>query len=289
MNSAGRSWIRIGLLVVAGLLLTGCRVTGTVQLDAKAEMRLDLTVSDIGDETTCENDVEYWSSYGLTVVSEPQPDGSLACRVTGTPSSDFIKSSLIEVAKRGEYVVLDLGATSPNSWLPAGDVALELPGPVEVATFGEVSGNRVQLTWDEDTGAPGRVLVVARPGPVEPQWWLPAGLGFLAGVIFGGAGIGLWVRARGRWASADTSPEDELGLFVDPPVSGPERPTPISTQLGPDPSEQAWSAAPTAVGDHSGAGFPAASAQPLGSATAAADPEPEPPDSYWAPPERSDE
>lgn len=279
--TSGRGGTLLAWLAVLTFGLTGCRISGDVDVNPDAAVNLDLLVTELDDGVECAADNSYWDLQGIKVEDATAPDGSPACRVTGTPNESFVQASLVNLGVQGDYVVLDLGSTTPESWIPEGDVQVQFPGEIVLSTAGEADGDRVHLLWDEKTSFAQRVLIVSRPAQSVAGWLLPTGVGLgIATVSFG---LGLLVGRRGWRFSGDSA-----AALSD---SGPAGPGKLTLEVAnPDPILVAVTQ-PRTQGEAAAADLDSGSPSPAtGKLTqarrAAARPAPADPgdDTFWAPP-----
>jgi len=182
------------------LLLSGCRLQGTVEMVAPEEIRVDLTFNVTSDECSFEAGQGY---FGLEAEAKALPDGTVDCRLAGTVSADRLTEiyPTLVATDVGEY---DLLATNFAYEIDGIDVLVTMPGQVVSASFGEVSGNQVHITTDRVVLKPLKIVARAQPGSQWwPAWW--AGGGLLAGAGMVGAG---WLLRRRR-NGASFEPQEE--------------------------------------------------------------------------------
>lgn len=162
-------------LALLGLVLAGCNASGTIVVQADEKVAIDLVVSgsDLGviedGASACPAQIN-----SLTVAPEPTPQGTVACRITGTiQPSEFEQVATLTTV--GEYRVLKVGLLSDSLSDGEVDLIIRFPGDVLQSSSGQVEGNSVRITSLADfTGL--AVVALNRPGPADRVVWAAAGV-----------------------------------------------------------------------------------------------------------------
>ena len=145
------------LVAFAALLLTGCKIDGTVEFQADGRAKIDLTFDDSDGtmtkiEQTCDNFRVMFLGH-IKLSKEPKienltpPGGHTKCRVTATDT--FIGSVRFEENKnRYTFTVPDKHDDDDYSDFKS-RIVVTMPGKVIKASKGKVSGNKVIIdTFD---------------------------------------------------------------------------------------------------------------------------------------------
>ncbi|MBN9106726.1 MAG: hypothetical protein J0I14_17180 [Propionibacteriaceae bacterium] len=221
-------------LALSGLLLAGCDATGTVTVQTDDTILVDLVVNanDVGIEVSedgtlaCPGQID-----ALAVEPQTTPNGTLACRITGTirPSELGQTASLTTV---GDYRVLQVQRQSAET-SPGGrtDLTIRFPGDVLQASAGQVEGNNVRITNIADfTGL--TVIALNRPGPADRVIWAAAGV-FGTLLVVGT----LWLVRHRRQQTPPPAPPEETSLdWLAPRAGDPTNAAPeVSEPIVPEP------------------------------------------------------
>ena len=194
-----------GAVVVAAILLTGCQIKGTVDIE-RSEAAIDLTLTHQTSRTSnpC-NDID--APFLSKQVSVPR-EGWLSCRFTGRmPLSALLETGAHLTASDDSIVLTSMpslrrdpaaGAGRPRDDIPADadlDLTLTFPGDVVLVTAdGTISGRQVHFSDFAAAYAEG-IGVVARPSTsTDITVWLWGLLALLAGTIVSAGAI--WTRRR---------------------------------------------------------------------------------------------
>ena len=145
------------LVAFAALLLTGCKIDGTVEFQADGRAKIDLTFDDSDGtmtkiEQTCDNFRVMFLGH-IKLSKEPKienltpPGGHTKCRVTATDT--FIGSVRFEENKNSyTFTVPDKHDDDDYSDFKS-RIVVTMPGKVIKASKGKVSGNKVIIdTFD---------------------------------------------------------------------------------------------------------------------------------------------
>ena len=145
------------LAAFAALLLTGCKIDGTVEFQADGRAKIDLTFDDSDGtmtkiEQTCDNFRVMFLGH-IKLSKEPKienltpPGGHTKCRVTATDT--FIGSVRFEENKNSyTFTVPDKHDDDDYSDFKS-RIVVTMPGKVIKASKGKVSGNKVIIdTFD---------------------------------------------------------------------------------------------------------------------------------------------
>ena len=139
------------LVAFAALLLTGCKIDGTVEFQADGRAKIDLTFDDSDGtmtkiEQTCDNFRVMFLGH-IKLSKEPKienltpPGGHTKCRVTATDT--FIGSVRFEENKNSyTFTVPDKHDDDDYSDFKS-RIVVTMPGKVIKASKGKVSGNKV--------------------------------------------------------------------------------------------------------------------------------------------------
>ena len=202
------------LVAFAALLLTGCKIDGTVEFQADGRAKIDLTFDDSDGtmtkiEQTCDNFRVMFLGH-IKLSKEPKienltpPGGHTKCRVTATDT--FIGSVRFEENKNSyTFTVPDMHDDDDYSDVRA-RIVVTMPGKVIKASKGKVSGNKVIIdtfdftsrgisitvqkgqgaSADKSAGSSGRGSGVSSSGSGGfPVWgWVGVGAGAAAVVAF---------------------------------------------------------------------------------------------------------
>ena len=263
------------LVAVFAALLTGCSVSGVIEVRSADEVMIDVTISHASDEYVCTG--VGMGDLPLSVTDKDEPG---TCRISGMVHPELLHRYLT-VSHAGEFFVMTFnpllaapGADAPTesmlSTFTELDLAVVFPGQV-TNTTGQADGNVAHFRDPKQFIRPYglRAEALDHPGPA----WSVIGpiAGFLAGAAAAVLAFALW-RRRGVGdpmgdleestetsdAAAWDEPEGEPMLTDEPPTD--------HSAAGPAESEQPW--APPAPDHHT----------------------PDPPrrrpdDSIWAPPD----
>lgn len=205
-------WVRAARLIclaLLGLLLTGCNITGTVDIRSADEVALDITVSDIGRDS---RECDAWAPMPSTQVKVTAA-GSDGCRIQGIVHPALL-GQYVTVVQAGEYLEFRFNPLSaaPGAEPSGGDdyygfkymkadLLVTFPGQVLNST-GTIDGNRVRFTdgtqLNRAFGWQARAL-----NHIGPEW---AVVGPIVGVGAGLAlaAVGLHLLRRARAAGAPT-------------------------------------------------------------------------------------
>ena len=145
------------LVALVALLLTGCKIDGTVEFQADGRAKIDLTFDDSDGtmtkiEQTCDNFRVMFLGH-IKLSKEPKienltpPGGHTKCRVTATDT--FIGSVRFEENKNSyTFTVPDKHDDDDYSDFKS-RIVVTMPGKVIKASKGKVSGNKVIIdTFD---------------------------------------------------------------------------------------------------------------------------------------------
>lgn len=221
------------MLALALAALAGCSVEGRVNVQSATAVEVDVTVR--ADRSPyCNADI-----VGLSTIPERGRGGVItSCRYLGTMDPSQLGWAL-GLATAGEYLVavfnpLQVPASgsgdSTENQLDAVDVTIVLPGSVQEANSGQVTGDRVRITDPAVMTLPGGLRLVAlnHAGPAHWVWWF--GGGILLGVL-GATGVLIVVRRRiGR---APVPPP------VDQPGEAEPEPSPVTADPAPSTGDPA--------------------------------------------------
>jgi hypothetical protein len=244
MHSRWRRAAAAIALTLLGLVLAGCDASGTVVVQADDKVAIDLVVSgsDLGviedGASVCPAQIN-----SLTVAPMPTPNGTVACRITGTiQPSEFEQVATLTTV--GEYQVLRVGLQSDSLSDGEVDLTIRFPGDVLQASNGQIEGNSVKITRLADfTGL--AVVALNRPGPADRVIWAVAGVvGTL--LVVGALWLVLHRRTPHPVPPAD-APADGLGLL---PSDGPAGAATAGEPFAPEPPP-ADPVTDPAVHDHS--------------------------------------
>ena len=158
------------LIGVVAFLLTGCKIDGTVELQADGSTKIDLTFVDSDGkmtkiEQTCE-DFRVMFLGKVTFIKNPKfeditpPGGNLTCRVTSNEPFDG-KIRFTENRDTYSFVVPDMHDSDDYSDFQTRIVVM-MPGKVIKASKGRISGNKVIVNSFEFFGR--GISITARKG-----------------------------------------------------------------------------------------------------------------------------
>lgn len=218
--------LRRGITVMATaalVLLTGCTVSGTVEVRSSEEVVVDLIFrNDSLTDYRC--DPELFRDFSLTIESRTDDKGEAFCELKGVVHPERLRQYL-NVTHAGEFVAVSI---NPLGVAPGGeqsaeigrssigglDVAVRFPGQV-LNTTGEPDGNIVRFREPKQLGRPYGLAAEALNHP-GPPW---AAVGPLAGFLVGVAATLWWAKARRRRRSQAAPPpdpaSDEIGESPD--------------------------------------------------------------------------
>lgn len=179
-------------LAACGLLLTGCRVQGSVEVVSPDQLTVDLLL--VGDEAPC--DVAFQSPR-LAYTRTTDSTGAPACRVTGTLDTQYLRAFELTITDVGEYRIFRTDETSRRRSWPDGALEIRFPGEVQVTSLGTISGNTVRINDLPALSDGIEVVALSRPGPPDRLLW--GGVGLVGGLAVALLGLVLARRsARGR-------------------------------------------------------------------------------------------
>lgn len=249
MRSGWQRVVAVVGLALSALLLAGCDVSGTIDLQADDALAVDVVVSGDGFGEGCPDAID-----SLAVTTEPGTDGATTCRITGTlPIAQL--SQVMTVKDVGEYTVITVTLQPDDLAFPDPvDLTLRFPGEVLASSGGQVDGNRVRISRTADLRGL-EIVALNRPGPPDRVIW------GLVGVGVGALGVGaFWVaRRRTRLAADSAAAHPDLSAAdVDPPQAA----APPAAALAPElfvpgspapvpPADPSPDAADTTQTDHS--------------------------------------
>ncbi len=282
-----RSAIRRGAAVLATallLLLTGCTVSGTIEVRTAEEVVVDLTFrNDALTDYHC--DAQFVRGFSLDVEILDDERGQL-CHVTGSVHPEKLRPYL-GVAHAGESLVVSFNplALAPGSASPGGspfssintlDVALRFPGRVLRST-GVADGNVVHFRDPRQIAEPYGLSAEALDHP-GPPWAISGPLaGFAAGVVATGVWLVIRKRRSARGGTPAGEPDGAGQATEEPQPAGAGDP---GTRLPDAAAAGRGSPAGPGPGPGPGPGTPATATHP----PSAPRPRPRPDDSVWAPP-----
>lgn len=188
------------LVVVFAGLLTGCSVSGVIEVRSADEVMIDVTISHASDEYVCTG--VGMGDLPVTVTDKDEPG---TCRISGTVHPELLHRYLT-VAHAGEFFVMTFnplsaapGADAPTesmlSTFTELDLAVRFPGQV-TNTTGQADGSVAHFRDPKQFIRPYglRAEALDHPGPA----WSVIGpiAGFLAGAAAAVLAFTLW-RRRG--------------------------------------------------------------------------------------------
>ncbi len=263
------------LVAVFAALLTGCSVSGVIEVRSADEVMIDVTISHASDEYVCTG--VGMGDLPLSVTDKDEPG---TCRISGMVHPELLHRYLT-VSHAGEFFVMTFnpllaapGADAPTesmlSTFTELDLAVVFPGQV-TNTTGQADGNVAHFRDPKQFIRPYglRAEALDHPGPA----WSVIGpiAGFLAGAAAAVLAFTLWLR---RGVSDPMSDPEESTEAPDVEVWGEPEGEPVLTGQPPT--------------DHSAA-EPAQSEQPwvppVPDRDSAEPPRRRPDDSIWAPPD----
>lgn len=227
------------LLRLAALLavpvLTGCSVSGTIEVRSSEEVAVDLMFTDVDFRQSPCNPHAYGPNFPLATIAGSDGQDRLTCRVTGvTHPSRLSRHAAITAV--GEYLTFSYNplAMGPDGRRPVGEfqrpeldqmaVTVSFPGSV-LTTTGQPDGSRVTFTeqWLFDTSGGLQATALNHPGPA---WSTVAGpIGFGLGVV---AATAFWLARRSR-----TGPQSAPAGSVQEPAP---QPSPADRAVGNGPA-----------------------------------------------------
>ena len=199
------------LAVAAGLTLTGCDVTGTVDIGNDA-IAIDLAIvsRSAGDGDRCRLPFE-------SVITEhvALPDGRHLCRVSGTSPRTSGRGDddgwAHEIASwAGDHVLVRIPplTTDEDGGLEFVDVRITTPGPVLAVDPGAIPlGRTIRITDAETFRTKGLMLIASQHAGISPRA-VGLILGAIAGIGAGTAGVWWWRRREAAPQSAADPPRD---------------------------------------------------------------------------------
>ena len=148
-----RSRLVVALLAFVSFVVAGCKIDGTIEVQANGDMKLDFTFEDSRDtmakiNQTCEG-VRLIIEGQATFIDDPKVEdvtpagGHLTCRLT---SDKPFKGNMKLTEQDGKYHFKSHGAhddTKLNGF--EGRVVVTMPGKVTRSSLGKVQGNKVIL------------------------------------------------------------------------------------------------------------------------------------------------
>ncbi|MGC3992903.1 MAG: hypothetical protein QM779_02030 [Propionicimonas sp.] len=226
---------------VAGVLLSGCHVQGTVDVLSTEGASLDLLVSDFTFE--CVPSSEPLASVRL----EPGPDvlGSATCHVSGRMPLSSLGFSDFHASAVGEYWTFDGALNSNRGGWPDDEIEVRFPGDVLESNQGTIRGRSLLLNPARLTSGQIRVVTLNRPGPAN--WVVAAAAGGVAGIV-----LTILLASLIRWLNPPRpvlpAPVDAEADAPDPqaPTRDSERPPVDPTGTAPERPviDHAWFATP---------------------------------------------
>lgn len=155
---------------IVTLLLTGCKIDGTIEFQADGSTKIDLTFEDSDDtlanaDSTCEG-LKVSFETKVRVIKNPkvenvtEPGGHLRCRVTSNEPFDG-KIRFTENRDTYSFVVPDMHDSDDYSDFQTRIVVM-MPGKVIKASKGRISGNKVIVNSFEFFGR--GISITARKG-----------------------------------------------------------------------------------------------------------------------------
>ena len=194
--------IAIGVgFALCGLLLTGCRAEGTIDILSEERVAVDLMVT--SPDVDCPDAV-----YGLPLhVTATEASGLRACHVFGESQAVNLDQFGINVSTAAEYLVLQTNLSLGIDDLPQCDIQIRFPGQVVTASQGTIIGNAVHITDLRPLaqGSGMRVIGLGLPGP--PAWMMVAAIGTGSGVVGTLLILGmLWLARRRPSSRAQADP-----------------------------------------------------------------------------------
>lgn len=231
------SCLVVCLASIATLLLTGCKIDGTVEFQADGSTKIDLTFEDSDDtltnaDSTCEG-LKVSFETKVRVIKNPkvenvtEPGGHLKCRVTSNEPFDG-KIRFTENKDTYSFVVPDMHDSDDYSDFQT-RIVVTMPGKVIKASKGRISGNKVIVdsfeffgrgisitarkgqgtSVDKSAGSSGRRSGVSSSvSGGFPVWgWIGVGTGAAVVVV-----VVAFIAGRKRRAAAGAGPAVQQGL-----------------------------------------------------------------------------
>ena len=189
---------------IVTLLLTGCKIDGTIEFQADGSTKIDLTFEDSDDtlanaDSTCEG-LKVSFETKVRVIKNPkvenvtEPGGHLRCRVTSNEPFDG-KIRFTENKDTYSFVVPDMHDSDDYSDFQT-RIVVTMPGKVIKASKGKISGNKVIVDSFEFFGR--GISITARKGQGTSVDKSAGSSGGRAGVSSSGSGgfpVWGWVGA----------------------------------------------------------------------------------------------
>lgn len=294
------TWRRIAIGVgfaLCGLLLTGCRAEGTIDILSEERVAVNLMVT--SPDVDCPEAVD---GLLLHITAATDASGLRTCHVFGESQAITLDQFGINLSTAAEYLVLQTNLSLGIDDLPACDIQIRFPGQVVTATKGTILGNAVHITDLRPLaqGSGMRVIGLGLPGP--PAWMMAAAIGTGSGVVGTLLILGMvWLARRRRPPEPKLiplEPAEPTGIAEGPPIASGSNGQVAASSLVPtggspaavvdESTENAWFAAPspappvTPDTPETASSLESAAADGLPAAPAIVEP---PNHAMWAPPQ----